>query len=91
MEKEISLNSEELKALSDKLSKFGDGLSEKERGVLNLILNRASGGKDKLEHAKAVSNFAGNKDTLVNLANAIEGKQSAKADGGWYFSWTYRF
>jgi hypothetical protein len=90
MENKISFNNEELKVLSDKLSKFGDNLSEKERGVLNLILTRASG-SNKLENTKAVSDFTGNKDTLINLANAIEGKKSASADPGWFFGWTYNF
>ena len=85
MANEISFNNEELKVLSDKFSKFGDGLSEKEKDVLSLILGRASG------DTELKSSFTESKDTLINLANAIEGNKAAKDDVEWFFSWTYRF
>lgn len=91
MKNEISFNKEELQILSEKLSEFGDSLSEKERSILNLILARAKGNA-KLEKSKATSTFSDNKDAIMNLAKAIEGKESVQPDGGWgYVSWTYHF
>ncbi len=90
MAKEISFSNEELTNFSSKLTEFSDNLSQNEKDVLNLILARARG-ESEIELPKPI-NFTNNKESLINLANAIEGKSTKDGGPDWeYAIWTYRF
>lgn len=90
MEEEISFSNEELTNFSNKLTDFGGNLSQKEKDVMNLILARARGENDiKLPKP---ADFTNDKESLINLANAIEGKNDKHSGPDWeYAIWTYRF
>jgi len=94
MEKQIVLSPEELKVLSGKLEKFNKGLSDKEKGIMDLIIARAGSGTDK-ELTVADFDSKVSKDSLAKLAGAVSGKKVIPSKmKEWIYAswqWTYTF